>query len=59
MKGLANVQMVVYLPITDILMFLGRKSTVLDNKSCRVLVVDHEEMFAGLIMDESVGYAAF
>jgi twitching motility protein PilI len=50
MKGLANVRGRL-LPITDILMFLGRKSTVLDNKR-RVLVVDHEEMFAGLIVDK-------
>jgi len=57
MKGLANVRGRLLL-ITDILMFLGRKSTVLDNKR-RVLVVDHEEMFAGLIVDEVLGMQHF
>jgi len=53
MRGLANVRGRL-LPITDVLMFLGRKSAVLDIKR-RVLVVDHEEMFAGLIVDEVLG----
>jgi len=57
MRGLANVRGRL-LPITDILMFLGRKSTVQENRR-RLLVVDHEEMFAGLVVDEVLGMQHF
>ncbi len=53
MRGLANVRGRL-LPITDILLFLGRKSNKQEQKR-RVLVVDHEEMFAGLVVDEVLG----
>jgi len=57
MKGLANVRGRL-LPITDVLVFLGRKSTVQEHKR-RVLVVDHEELFAGLVIDEVLGMQHF
>ncbi|HQV80242.1 MAG: purine-binding chemotaxis protein CheW [Agitococcus sp.] len=57
MRGLANVRGRL-LPITDILLFLGRKSSKQEQKR-RVLVVDHEEMFAGLVVDEVLGMQHF
>jgi twitching motility protein PilI len=57
MRGLANVRGRL-LPITDILLFLGRKSNKQEQKR-RVLVVDHEEMFAGLVVDEVLGMQHF
>ena len=57
MRGLANVRGRL-LPITDILLFVGRKSQIQEQKG-RVLVVDHEEIFAGLVVDEVLGMQHF
>lgn len=57
MRGLANVRGRL-LPITDILLFVGRKSQIQEQKR-RVLVVDHEEIFAGLVVDEVLGMQHF
>ncbi len=57
MRGLANVRGRL-LPITDILLFLGKKSSKQEQKR-RVLVVDHEEIFAGLVVDEVLGMQHF
>lgn len=57
MRGLANVRGRL-LPITDILLFLGKKPSKQEQKR-RVLVVDHEETFAGLIVDELLGMQHF
>ncbi|MBP8020619.1 MAG: chemotaxis protein CheW [Agitococcus sp.] len=57
MKGLANVRGRL-LPISDMMMFLGRKSSVQEHKR-RVLVIDHQEVFTGLTVDEVLGMQHF
>ena len=57
MRGLANVRGRL-LPITDILMFIGRKSQTHEYKR-RVLVVDYQEVFTGLVVDEVLGMQHF
>jgi twitching motility protein PilI len=57
MKGLANVRGRL-LPISDILMFMGRKTQVYEHKR-RILVVDYQEVFTGLVVDEVLGMHHF
>ena len=57
MKGLANVRGRL-LPISDMMMFMGRKSHVQEQKH-RVLVVDHQGVFTGLTVDEVLGMQHF
>lgn len=57
MRGLANVRGRL-LPITDILMFMGRKPQIHEHKR-RILVVDYQEVFAGLVVDEVLGMHHF
>lgn len=57
MKGLANVRGRL-LPISDILMFMGRKSQIHEHKR-RILVVDYQEVFTGLAVDEVLGMHHF
>ncbi|HEX5361074.1 MAG TPA: chemotaxis protein CheW [Fluviicoccus sp.] len=57
MKGLANVRGRL-LPIMDLLLFLNRRST-LQGQRKRILVVDHDDIFSGLIVDEVLGMQHF
>lgn len=57
MKGLANVRGRL-LPIMDLLLFLNRRSAVQEQKR-RILVVDHHDVFSGLIVDEVLGMQHF
>lgn len=53
MKGLANVRGRL-LPIMDLMGFLNRRSQALELRR-RILVVDHGEIFSGLMVDEVLG----
>jgi twitching motility protein PilI len=57
MKGLANVRGRL-LPIMDLLVFLNRRS-VQQGARRRILVIDHEEIFSGVIVDEVLGMQHF
>jgi len=57
MRGLANVRGRL-LPITDMLLFMGRKPHVQEHKR-RVLVIDYQEIFSGLIVDDVLGMQHF
>lgn len=57
MRGLANVRGRL-LPIMDLLMFLNRRGGQQGVRR-RILVVDHEEVFSGLIVDEVLGMQHF
>jgi len=57
MRGLANVRGRL-LPIMDLLLFLNRRSAVLEQKR-RILVVDYNDIFSGLIVDEVLGMQHF
>ncbi len=56
-KGLANVRGSL-LPIIDLRQFLGSGSTPL-TRNTRVLVVNHREVPAGLMVDEVLGFRRF
>ncbi|PTQ87950.1 chemotaxis protein CheW [Agitococcus lubricus] len=57
MRGLANVRGRL-LPISDMLMFMGRKTSLNEQKR-RIVVVDHQDMFTGLVVDEVLGMQHF
>ena len=57
LKGIANVRGNL-LPIIHLQSYLGRQATVIGRRS-RVLVVKHEGIFAGLIVDEVLGMKHF
>jgi len=56
-KGIANVRGNL-LPIMDLQGCLGSSQTAI-NKHSRVLVVNHQEVFAGLLVDEVLGLKHF
>jgi twitching motility protein PilI len=57
MKGLANVRGRL-LPIMDLLAFVNKRSGQQGHKR-RVLVIDHEDVFSGLIVDDVLGMQHF
>ncbi|MEO7600668.1 MAG: chemotaxis protein CheW [Gammaproteobacteria bacterium] len=57
LKGIANVRGNL-LPIIHLQSYLGRQATPIGRRS-RVLVVKHEGMFAGLVVDEVLGMKHF
>lgn len=57
MKGLANVRGRL-LPIMDLLLFVNKRSQLSEQKR-RILVVDHGDVFTGLIVDEVQGMQHF
>jgi chemotaxis signal transduction protein len=56
-KGIANVRGQL-LPIIDLRQFLGSGTTPV-NRNTRILVVNHREIPAGLIVDEVLGFRRF
>lgn len=57
MKGLANVRGRL-LPIMDLQAFLNKRS-ISQGQRKRILVIDHDDIFSGLIVDEVLGMQHF